>query len=141
LRFAGKRGVLTFKGAPLHSHEYKIRKEIETGIEDGDRLREILESLGLREIFRYDKYRTVYRFTRSGAGTSTLAYDETPIGNYLELEGSRRWIDGVARQLGYRRADYITASYGALYRQKCLQRGEKPENMVFPAHESLEQQS
>ena len=59
VRFAGRHGMFTFKGAPLRSRQYKIRREIETVVQDGHRLREILESLGLREVFRYEKYRTV----------------------------------------------------------------------------------
>lgn len=135
LRFAGRQGVLTFKGAPSRSLKYKIRGEIETRVEDGSRLREIFESLGFRETFRYDKYRTIYARDARPAktGTRLLVYDETPIGNYLELEGPVHWIDRVARQLGYGREDYITASYGALYHQRCHEQGKKPGNMIFAA--------
>lgn len=136
LRFAGRQGLLTYKGTPERSQSYKIRREIETAVEDGHRLREILEYLGLQEMFRYEKYRTVY--TPRGKGEITeaplLVYDETPIGNYIELEGPERWIDEVAYQLGYGRRDYIPLSYGALYRQKCLVRGEEPGNMLFRGH-------
>jgi adenylate cyclase class 2 len=57
--------------------------------------------------------------------------DETPIGLYLELEGSPRWIDRTALRLGFRKADYITASYGRLYFLWCEQRGEHATHMVF----------
>ena len=120
LRFAGDQGLLTYKGAPLRSRDYKIRREIETQVEDGHRLREILLHLGLREVFCYEKFRTIYapRGKRDVADAPHLVFDETPIGNYLELEGPQRWIDEVARQLGYSRRDYITESYAALYRKK-----------------------
>jgi adenylate cyclase class 2 len=65
-----------------------------------------------------------------------VVFDETPIGNYLELEGPQRWIDEVARQLGYSRRDYITESYAALYLKKCQVEGKTPGNMIFPARES-----
>jgi len=39
--------------------------------------------------------------------------DETPIGNYAELEGSAEWIDRAAARLGIARAQYITLSYAA----------------------------
>ena len=65
-----------------------------------------------------------------------LVFDETPIGNYIELEGPQRWIDEVARQLGYSRQDYIKESYAALYRKKCQQEGKIPGNMLFPKRES-----
>ena len=60
-----------------------------------------------------------------------MTLDETPIGNFIELEGPRRWIDKVARQFGYTRADYITASYAVLYFEHCRKRGIRPTHMVF----------
>jgi adenylate cyclase, class 2 len=138
LRFAGRRSLLTFKGAPLHSRNYKIRREIETIVENGGQLRELLENLGLREVFSYEKYRTAYapRGKRPVCDAPYLLYDETPIGNYIELEGPKRWIDEISRQIGYSRKQYITSSYAVLYRQKSLARGIKPGNMVFPPRKS-----
>jgi adenylate cyclase class 2 len=133
LRRDGNGWLLTFKGAPVQSRRYKVRREIETRLEDGRLAEEILVRLGLSPAFRYEKFRTVYapgrRPSRSGRGL--LVCDETPIGNYLELEGPRRWIDDVARRLGFNTRDYITASYASLYRQRCLARGQKPGDMVF----------
>jgi adenylate cyclase class 2 len=138
LRFAGNKGLLTYKGAPLRSRDYKIRREIETHVADGHRLGEILLLLGLREVFCYEKFRTIYAPRGKGdVGESPHAVlDETPVGNYLELEGPQRWIDEVARQLGYSRRDYITDSYAALYRKKCLAEHKTPGNMVFSSRES-----
>lgn len=138
LRFAEGEGLLTFKGAPAGSRDYKIRPEIETTFDDGHPLREILHNLGLREVFCYEKYRSVYapRGKRQVKDTPHLLLDETPVGNFLELEGPQRWIDEMARQLGYSRKDYITESYAALYRQKCLREGKKPGDMIFPVRES-----
>jgi adenylate cyclase class 2 len=138
LRFAGDQGLLTYKGAPLRSRDYKIRREIETNVEDGHRLREILLHLGLREVFCYEKFRTTYtpRGKSDVADAPHLVFDETPIGDFLELEGPQRWIDEVARQLGYSRRDYITDSYGALYWKKCQVEGKAPGNMIFPLRES-----
>jgi adenylate cyclase class 2 len=138
LRFAASNCVLTFKGSPLRSRNYKVRTEYETNVEDGKQLWHILEGIGLQEAFRYEKYRTVYAHTpRAGevdkwnGGPGELVYDETPIGNYLELEGPKGWIDAVAAQLGYRRQDYVIASYVRLYYQKCADLGRKPGNMIF----------
>ena len=60
-----------------------------------------------------------------------LDFDETLIGTFVELEGPERWIDEVARRLGYRREDYITATYAALYFEWCRRRGARRGNMVF----------
>ncbi len=136
LRFAKQKGILTFKTAPRSSPRYKIRGEIETEVRNGRRMKEILGKLGLCEVFRYEKYRTVFaQPNRSKKHASpTLVYDETPIGEYLELEGPERWIDAVARKLGYDRSAYITASYGTLYRRKCAEQGREPGKMTFRGH-------
>jgi adenylate cyclase class 2 len=137
LRFAANEAVLTFKGSPLRSRDYKVRTEYETKVEDGKQLWHILEGVGFVENFRYEKYRTVYARRHEGkpgkwnGGPGELVYDETPIGNYLELEGPKGWIDAVATQLGCRRQDYINASYVRLYCQQCADLGRTPGNMVF----------
>jgi adenylate cyclase, class 2 len=138
LRYLDGEGLLTFKGAPLHSRDYKVRREVETRVEDAAQLREIFESLGLRQAFTYEKYRTIYaqREAREEFGPFQVCYDETPIGDYLELEGAERRIDEVARQLGHSRQDYITASYAVLYRQSCRAQGKEPGNMVFRTRKS-----
>ena len=42
--------------------------------------------------FKYEKYRTEF----ADAAGGTVTFDETPIGNFLELEGSGAWIDEMA---------------------------------------------
>jgi len=134
IRYADGDGILTFKGPQIRSGLYKVREEIETRVEDVGMLVGILEGIGLKEVFRYEKYRTVYgRQGRWGNPEGAkLLYDETPIGNYVELEGPERWIEEMARQLGYQRDEYIIASYGRLYREKSRQLGKEPTNMLFP---------
>jgi len=56
----------------------------------------------------------------------------TPIGTFLELEGTPSSIDRVARLLGYSHSDYITQTYGALYIAHSRLHGYKPTNMLFP---------
>ena len=82
VRFEGKQSLLTFKGAPVRSRDYKIRREIETYVDDGHRLREILEALGLRRTFCYEKYRTTYGVAPmlKSESAGVVVYDETPIG-------------------------------------------------------------
>src|SRR5260370_268668 len=126
LRQAGSLGTITFKGPPAPSR-YKSREEIESGL-TGAAMRLILERLGYAPVFRYEKYRTEYAQARQ-AGRAML--DQTPIGDFLELEGSPGWIDRTARALGYSAADYITASYGGLYLASCQARGVEPGHMVF----------
>jgi adenylate cyclase, class 2 len=116
LRSAGGRHWVTFKSKPSGSEKYKIREEIETGVGDGQQLSRILQALGLRPVFSYDKHRTTY-ITRSAPARRkqpTLAFDETSAGDYIELEGPQGWIDRVASQLGFDESQYITTSYVSL---------------------------
>lgn len=121
LRTAGRRQWLTFKGAARAKAKYKSRDEVETCVESAPALREIFLRLGLKETFEYNKRRTVYAQVKPGRPAKSrtqnlLVYDETPVGNFIELEGSPRWIDQTAARLGYTRKDYVTSSYVALYR-------------------------
>lgn len=140
LRLRNKRNqhILTFKGPPHASDSYKIRTEIEMEVKQGEALQEILKALGLRAVFRYEKYRTTYgeKGRRRTEDMPLLVYDETPIGHYIELEGPGKWIDRMARRLGYQKEDYIKSSYAALYQRQCRRNGTKPTDMVFPANKS-----
>jgi hypothetical protein len=51
--------------------------------------------------------------------------DETPIGTFLELEGSRAAIDRAARGLGFGPADYIVETYVALFIEKLHETSRK----------------
>ena len=127
VRQMGQRGLLTFKG-PSEQGRYKQRWETETLLHDCGAMEAILAHIGYHPVFRYEKYRTEYA-ARTGDGK--LLLDETPIGNFLELEGSPRWIDRTARLLGFSAADYINRSYGYLYLAYCRERRIRPKNMIF----------
>jgi adenylate cyclase class 2 len=127
LRRAGDRNVLTWKGVSIPGR-HKSRPEEEVQFSDFETLDLILGHLGYSPVFRYEKFRR--EFGRA-PGTGVLTLDETPIGCYVELEGPPDWIDGVANQLGFSQADYITASYGSLYLAHCERAGVAPEWMVF----------
>ncbi len=121
--------ILTFKGAALPG-PHKSRPEFETAASDLHALRLIIEALGYQPYFRYEKFRTSFR--RPGdSGHAVL--DETPIGVFLELEGESAWIDSTAAELGFAPQDYITASYGTLWREYCSSSGSASGNMVFAA--------
>jgi adenylate cyclase class 2 len=106
LRTTGRRATLTFKGEPRKSRSFKVREEFETQVRDPRQAREILRALGLREVFAYEKRRTVFRKARL-----TISLDETAAGSFLELEGERHEIVRFAKALGHGRADFITESY------------------------------
>ncbi len=120
--------LLTFKNRPEKDARYKSREEIETNVANGRNMELIFERLGFHIAFSYEKRRRTFR---RGREHGYVAVDDTPIGHFLELEGSRRWIDRTAALLGFSRKDYITKSYGLLYREDCEARGVKPTHMLF----------
>jgi len=58
----------------------------------------------------YEKYRETWR--REGA---TVFLDETPIGDFMEIEGETEEIDALARDFGYSKNDYIAVNYRRLW--------------------------
>jgi adenylate cyclase class 2 len=135
IRQAGGVITLTYKG-PYLPGKHKSREEIELTVSDFAVMCAIVERLGYRRVFRYEKYRTEFRHPRR-AGVATL--DETPVGVFMELEGTPHWIDLWARRLGFRESDYITESYGRLYQQWCAANGRPPSDMTFPRSPSTRQ--
>jgi adenylate cyclase class 2 len=134
LRKVARECSLTYKGPALLGR-HKSREEVEVEIPAPESLQEILCQLGFKPVFRYEKYRTEHR-DKSRTGLVTL--DETPIGVFLELEGSPKWIDRTAQRLGFKEVDYITATYGKLYRDFCRQQRIAARDMVFPdTHHSV----
>ncbi len=127
------RGILTSK-APVprtansraSQSRYKERLEREVIVLTPDDLRARLLGLGFRLRFRYEKYRTSYRLP----GVH-IELDETPVGTYLELEGTPQSIESSARKLGFIPADYRTETYWGVYVADCKRRGVRPTNMLF----------
>jgi predicted adenylyl cyclase CyaB len=118
--------MVTFKG-PVQPGTIKIREEHETVVADGGVLMRILDALGLRIWFRYQKYRE--EFT---AGEATIAIDETPVGTFIEIEGSVDAIQAVTRALGRSSSNFILASYRSLFVERREQFGLSGEHMLFP---------
>ncbi|MFZ0035924.1 MAG: class IV adenylate cyclase [Candidatus Acidiferrales bacterium] len=132
---AESRGVLTYKAPVVPSLDvrfasrYKEREEIEIEFNPAENLETIFAALGLRSTFRYEKFRTSYSLRRVPG--LHLDLDETPLGNYLELEGSTAAIDRAAVLLGFSPQDYITATYWDLHVADSRGRNVAPGDLVF----------
>jgi adenylate cyclase class 2 len=102
---------------PVDTTRYKIRIETETAVAEGTALVEILQQLGYTPAFTYEKYRTEWShaIAPDSATTAHLVIDETPIGNYAELEGPTSWIDQTLALLSVDPATCLTDSYGKLF--------------------------
>jgi len=139
------RVVLTFKRPITRPSEadakhpadgsHKVREEIEMEVTDAATLTTIFEGLGMSGWFRYEKFRTTFRFpaTKAWARGLLIELDETPIGTFVELEGPAPAIDRAATELGYSKRDYVLKNYLTLYVEECRRRGEQPIHMLFRA--------
>jgi adenylate cyclase class 2 len=116
---------LTFKG-PAQPGIMKVREEIETVVGDAAVVLRVLEEIGLQVWFRYEKYRE--EFSHEDV---IVAIDETPIGVFVELEGSEAGITAMAESLDRTPADYIVESYRALYLRFRREQGLAGTDMVF----------
>jgi len=128
--YAG-RCLLTHKRLPdagPGEDRHKHRIETETDVSDGNALAQVFLSLGLVAAFRYEKWRTEW-----SDGEGHCVVDETPIGNFAELEGPAEWIDRIAEQLGVDAEHYITLSYGRLFDQWRQQQGSLAQDLTFAA--------
>jgi adenylate cyclase class 2 len=130
LRQVGDKNVITWKGPPVPGR-YKSRPEIETRFDSFEALHQILLHLGYSVLFRYEKYRTEFS---DAVGGGSVTFDETPIGNYLELEGEGPWIDEWAAKLGFKPEDYLLESYSRLYLDFCRETGVQPSHMTFASY-------
>jgi adenylate cyclase class 2 len=110
---------------------YKVRIETETTVADGEALAEIFRQLGYTPAFIYEKFRT--EWSHATERSAHLVIDETPIGNYVELEGPPAWIDRTIAELNIDPATCLTDSYGKLF-LKWKQRTNSPaEHLTFAA--------
>jgi adenylate cyclase class 2 len=131
IRHYGERCVVTHKRLPdagPGEDRHKHRIETETTVGDGDMLAEIFESVGLVAVFRYEKWRSEW-----SDGEGHCVVDETPIGNFAELEGAPAWIDRAAARLGVDASEYLTLSYGRLFDLWREQHHSPAQDLTFAA--------
>ena len=155
IRRYGDIWTVTHKRMPNNSSEdddtrYKIRIETETRVEDGPALAAIFEQIGYSAVFRYQKFRTEWSHTAAPSIQGPLfnnarlppevahlyqprhlVIDETPIGDFAELEGPPAWIDQTLAALAIDPATCLTDSYGRLFLAWKERTGSPAENLTF----------
>jgi adenylate cyclase class 2 len=127
LRKYGSSWTLTHKSGGIKAR-HSSRVELETGVVDGKKMDAILRGLGYAPTFRYEKFRAEW-----ADGKGKVVVDETPTGNFCEIEGPPRWIDTTAKKLGVTPADYITKNYATLFADWKQQMGSPAQEMTFKA--------
>jgi adenylate cyclase class 2 len=125
VRMENGKSRLTWKG-PVQPSIMKLREELETVVGDGEVLLRVFGELGLHIWFRYEKYRE--EFSHEDV---IVAIDETPVGVFVEVEGTENGIADMASALGLTPDDYIVDSYRSLFLQHRERSGLTGSDMVF----------
>ena len=129
IRKYGDSWVLTHKAKSADNNgPHKVRVETETEVEDGAKLEAILRALQFEPVFRYEKFRAEWQGERGH-----VVIDETPIGDFGEIEGPSDWIDKVAHDLGINPAEYSTDTYAGLFYSWKERTGSPANEMTFAA--------
>jgi adenylate cyclase, class 2 len=114
VRYAGGKSVVTYKGAKIKDLGLKAREELNTAVESGEVIGEILARLGFTKTAEVDKWRENYRF-----GDASIALDEVErLGKFVEIEviadtetqAAAEKIDKIKKELGIS-GEAILASY------------------------------
>jgi adenylate cyclase class 2 len=127
LREYGPKWTLTYKDKPgLQSGWHKSRREIETVVQNGQAMAQIIAELGYQPSFRYEKYRTEW-----SDSIGHVVIDETPIGNFGEIEGPPNWIDATAKRLNIPVKSYLKESYAELFAAWKRQNKSTATEMTF----------
>ena len=136
IRKYGSTWTLTHKsGKKIGRHSSRV--ELETEVADGKTLDAIVRALGYAPSFRYEKFRSEWiagKTTQKKTGSKgVIVVDETPIGNFCEIEGPPRWIDATAKKLGVAPKDYITKNYATLFAEWKREANSPADEMTFTA--------
>ena len=126
VRKFGKYSIATYKGPMSIEGGIKSREEVQTGVESFELAIQIFDALGYKPVFRYQKFREVWRVRET-----EVVLDRTPIGEYFEIEGSIDTIRDLAAALGMSMDQALRQTYADLYRAARRTRADLPENMVF----------
>jgi len=130
VRKFGKYSIATYKGPMSIEGGVKSREEVQTGVESFELAIKIFDALGFKPVFRYQKFREVWRLRES-----EVVLDRTPIGDYFEIEGPIDTIRTIAAELGMNMEQAIRQTYADLYRQARRTRSDLGENMIFSPEE------
>jgi adenylate cyclase class 2 len=128
LRRSGTTALLTYKAPVAGDHRHKVRQEEETVVDDPAAVEAMLDGLGFHPIYRYQKYRTLFEI-----GVLHVCLDETPLGCFVELEGSPDQIDRAAKVMGLSRERYVLETYRELQEKDARERGVEAGDLVFDA--------
>jgi len=121
----GFKNVITFK-RKIRSKKFREREEIEFEISNPKEMEIILESLGFLRKRVMEKYREKWLFKNA-----EIVIDKLPMGNYIEIEGTKNEILKTARILNLNFKESIADTYWDLWKYYREKHHIKNENIVF----------
>ena len=80
-------------------------------------MKKILEALGMAVCFEYGKFREQFHLP-SADDCLEVCIDETPVGFFVEIEGSPVSIEKVAFEMGWSPDRFINKNYIDLYTEQ-----------------------
>ena len=125
LRSYGGKADITYKKR-LPSEKFMMREEIILNIDSFERGKKLLEAIGFKPDFIYEKKRQTWEY--NGVG---ILVDVLVIGNFIEIEGTKEKITETAGKLGFDMKDAVPLSYGELFMEHCKAKGIPLHDMVF----------
>lgn len=126
VRRAAGRSILTYKGQARFHEGVKTREEREVEVSDAGEAEGILAGLGLERRFRYEKRREEWDLLGC-----VIALDQTPIGDFIEVEGDPPSIRRVFVALDLDFTEVIPYSYAELYRRRRKDEPSLPPDMIW----------
>lgn len=127
------RARLTYKdGEKVHDQYGSTRFEAEVEVSDLETMQIILEKLGYKPTFIYEKYRTTYELE-----DAEIMLDELPYGTFAEIEGTQDAIKRVVERFDLHGARRYTNSYSVLFWIAQRNRGWAFQDLTFENFEGI----
>ena len=128
VREIDSRAIVTVKLPSELDGAHKVREEHQFETDNASEAHAVFTGLGYVPSWIYEKRRTTFR--REGEA-GIIEVDETPIGDFAEMEGEAEWIDRTAPAFGFAKQDYVLESYRGLFDAWLTETGRDVEHMRF----------
>jgi adenylate cyclase, class 2 len=128
IRQIDDRAIVTVKLPAVYGGPHKVREEHQFETDAVEQARQVFMGLGYEPAWIYEKRRTTFRKVGEDG---IIEVDETPIGDFVEMEGDARWIDRTAAAAGFSKDDYLLDTYRDLFERWLEQTGSDVAHMTF----------
>ncbi len=125
---SGFSNTLTVKKKLKNSNkDYRIRDDVTLEIDNINKAREMIKTLGYTYERIMEKYRVEWQYKRT-----KITIDELPFGIYSEIVGEQEQIKAVCKDLGLDFSSAITETYWGIFKEI-----SEEKNIVFPENYRL----